>query len=173
MIAFLLRFLFFAFFCSFPSPNHATQINALSIMKVDIERNILQRELIRYRKKNVDFVHVYFCKATDSLQYRLPTQCISGRFEHNHFGFVSDSLCRLAAASQYIASILNAFSCLSSGGNTRVLWNAVGAGSVRVPRWNRHQLVHLPPSQLKQCTSLGGPLFTVTARPKLCRVTLA
>ena len=36
-------------------------------MRVYMERNNLQVELIRYRK-NVDFIHVYFCEATDSMQ---------------------------------------------------------------------------------------------------------
>ena len=36
-------------------------------MKVCIERNNLQLELIRYRKKIVDFIHVYFVEATDSM----------------------------------------------------------------------------------------------------------
>ena len=38
-------------------------------MKVYIERNNMQVELIRYRK-NVDFIHVYFCEITDLMQYR-------------------------------------------------------------------------------------------------------
>ena len=42
------------------------------IMKVYIERNNLEVELIRFRKKNVDIIHVYFCEATDPMQYRPP-----------------------------------------------------------------------------------------------------
>ena len=49
-------------------------------MKVYIERNNLQLELIRYSKK-IDFIHVYFGEATDSMQYR--HRSISGSFEHN------------------------------------------------------------------------------------------
>ena len=45
-------------------------------MKVYIERNNLQLELIRY-SKNVDFIQVYFCKATES-----PTERIAGSFKH-------------------------------------------------------------------------------------------
>ena len=40
----------------------------VNIMKVYIERNSLQIELIRYHK-NVDFIHVYFFEATDSMQH--------------------------------------------------------------------------------------------------------
>ena len=57
-------------------------------MKVHIERNTLQLELIQYRK-NVDFIHVYFCKAMDSMQYRPPDayQNVSNtnQFPHCHF----------------------------------------------------------------------------------------
>ena len=38
---------------------------------VYIARNNLQLEFIRYRK-NVEFIHVYFCEAADSMQYRPP-----------------------------------------------------------------------------------------------------
>ena len=73
----------FGYFGSVLSPNYAImQINTLvNIKKVYIERNNWQLELIRYRK-NVDFIHVYFCEATDSMQYHPPTAYISGRFEH-------------------------------------------------------------------------------------------
>ena len=47
---------------------YAVQINALSIMKVYIENNNIQVELIRLRKKNIDFIHVYFCEARYSMQ---------------------------------------------------------------------------------------------------------
>ena len=43
----------------------------LNIMKVYIERNNLQLELMRYHK-NVEFIHVYFCEATALMQYRSP-----------------------------------------------------------------------------------------------------
>ena len=43
----------------------------VNILKVYIERNILQVELIRYRKQ-VDFIHVFFCEAMYSMQYRPP-----------------------------------------------------------------------------------------------------
>ena len=75
-------------------------------IKVYIERNTLQLECIRYRK-HVDFIHVYFCEATDPVQYRPPNayQEVSNT---NHFGSVSDSLGwtlgRIAAASQCVAS---------------------------------------------------------------------
>ena len=69
----------------------------VNIMKVYTERNNLQVELKRYHKK-VDFIHVYFCKAADSMQYRPPNayQEVSNT---NHFGFVSGSLRRLAVVS--------------------------------------------------------------------------
>ena len=58
----------------------------VNIMKVYIERNNLQVELIRCRK-DVDFIHVYLCEATDSMQYRPPNanQAISNT---NHFGSI-------------------------------------------------------------------------------------
>ena len=64
-----------------------------------------QPELIRYRKtyiKNVEFIHVYFCEATDSVQYRQPNT-YQEVLNTNHFGSVSDSLGRLA--SQWMASL--------------------------------------------------------------------
>ena len=41
----------------------------VNIMKVYIERINLQVELIGCRN-NIDFIHVYFCEATESIQYR-------------------------------------------------------------------------------------------------------
>ena len=46
-------------------------IRIVNIMKVCITRNNEQLELMRY-SKNVDFIHVLFCKTTDSMQYRPP-----------------------------------------------------------------------------------------------------
>ena len=65
----------------------------VNIMKVYAERNNLQLELIRSVKK-LEFIHVYFCEATDSMQYHPPNsyQEVSNA---NHFGSVSDSLGRL------------------------------------------------------------------------------
>ena len=37
----------------------------VNIMKVYIERNNMQVELIRFRKKNVDFIHFYVCESSD------------------------------------------------------------------------------------------------------------
>ena len=72
-------------------------------MKVYIERNNLQVELIRYRK-NVDFIHVYFCEVMDSMQYRPPN--VNHEFSNTkHFGSVSDSLDRFSAASECMASV--------------------------------------------------------------------
>ena len=75
-------------------------------IKVYIERNNSQLELIQYRD-NVDFIHVYFCEATDSMQYRPPNayQEVSNT---NHFGPVSDSLGRLVAVSECMASVTKA-----------------------------------------------------------------
>ena len=39
----------------------------VNIMKVYIERNNMQVEIIRFRKKNVDFIHVYVCESSDSM----------------------------------------------------------------------------------------------------------
>ena len=44
---------------------------SVNIIKVYIERNNLQVELMRYHK-SVDFIHVYFCVAPDSMEYRPP-----------------------------------------------------------------------------------------------------
>ena len=73
-------------------------------MKVYIERNNLQLE--RPIVKQIDFIHVYFSKATDSMQYR-PPNAYQEVPSTNHFGSVSDSLVRLAAASQCMASSIN------------------------------------------------------------------
>ena len=64
-------------------------------MKVYIERNNEEVELIRYRK-HVDFVHVYFCEATDSMQYR-PRNLNHVFSNTNHCGSIFDSLSRLSA----------------------------------------------------------------------------
>ena len=74
------------------------------IMKVYIERNNLQVELIRCHK-NVDFIHIYFCEATDSMIYR-PTNASHEVSNTNHVASVSNSLGRLTAASQCKPSIL-------------------------------------------------------------------
>ena len=73
---------------------------------VYIEKNNLQVELIRYRsgKKNVDFNHVYFCDVRDSSQY-CPPNANQEVSDTNHFGSVSDSLGRLAAVSECMASV--------------------------------------------------------------------
>ena len=83
------------------SPNYAIQINALSIIiKLYIERN-LQLELIRYSQTNVELIHV--CEATDSMQYR-PANAYREVSNTYQFGSVSNSLGRLAASSQCMAS---------------------------------------------------------------------
>ena len=88
-------------------------MHIVDIMKVYIERNNEQVELIRYRK-NVDFIHVYFCEATDSMQYRPPN--VNQEFSNtNHFGSFSDSLGRLSASSECMASVKNLDICLSLG----------------------------------------------------------
>ena len=56
----------------------------VNIIKVYIERNNLQVELIRFRKKNVDFIHVYFCEAKDSMHYR-PPNAYQEDSNTNHF----------------------------------------------------------------------------------------
>ena len=57
--------------------------------------------------KNVNFIHVYFCEATDSKQYRPPNAYIYQEVSNtNHFGSVSESLGGLAAMSQCMSSRL-------------------------------------------------------------------
>ena len=41
-------------------------------IKVYIERSNMQVELIRFRKKKVDFIHVYVCESRNSMQCRSP-----------------------------------------------------------------------------------------------------
>ena len=41
-------------------------------MKVYIRMNQMQDELVQFRNKNIDFIHVYFCEARHSRQYRSP-----------------------------------------------------------------------------------------------------
>ena len=36
-------------------------------MKVYIERNNMQVELLRFREKNIDFIHVYVCQSRNSV----------------------------------------------------------------------------------------------------------
>ena len=84
---------------------HYADKRILNIMKVYIERNNLQLELIRYGK-NVDFIHVYFCEAIDSMQYR-PPNAYREVSNTNHFGSISYSLGRLSAASECMTSLLH------------------------------------------------------------------
>ena len=65
-----------------------------------IERNNLQVELIWY-SKNVDFIHVIFVKRR--IQYRPPN--VNEFSNKKHVGPVSDSLGRLSAASECMASV--------------------------------------------------------------------
>ena len=44
---------------------YAVQINALSIIKVYIERNNMHVESIGFRKY-IDFIHLYFCEASNT-----------------------------------------------------------------------------------------------------------
>ena len=53
----------------------------VNVMKVYIERNSIQVELIQFRK-NIDFIHV--CEARTSMEYRPPScQTVSIVTEHN------------------------------------------------------------------------------------------
>ena len=81
------------------------QINALSIIIIIIIKESTSKGTtckLNYHDV-VDFIHVYFCEAMDSMQFRPPNanQEVS---KTNHFGVVSDSLGRLAAASEYSGS---------------------------------------------------------------------
>ena len=49
------------------------------------------------------FIHVHFCEAMDSMQYR-PSKTNQEVSNTNHFGSVSDSLGQLASASECMAS---------------------------------------------------------------------
>ena len=60
----------------------------VNIMKLYIERNNLQVELIRFRK-NVEFVQ------SDGFNVIMPTECKSLGFEHKPLGSVSESPRRL------------------------------------------------------------------------------
>ena len=72
-------------------------------MKVYTERNNLQVGLIRYCT-NVDFIHVYFCEATDSMKYRPPN--VNQEFSNkNQFDSISDSLGRLSASSECMKNL--------------------------------------------------------------------
>ena len=62
----------------------------------------MQVELIQYRK-NIDFIHVYFCESMDSMQYRPPN---TNQEVSYHFNSVCDSLGRLAAVSECMASTI-------------------------------------------------------------------
>ena len=61
----------------------------VNIMKLYIERINMQVEIIRFPKKNIAFIHVYFCEARNSTR---PT-CLrfenrySSLFDSNHFNY--------------------------------------------------------------------------------------
>ena len=58
----------------------------IHIMKVYIERNKMQLEVISY-SKTVDFIHVLaYSLRSDGFNAISPTERTSGSFEHNHFG---------------------------------------------------------------------------------------
>ena len=75
----------------------------VNIMKVYVKVNNLQLELIRYHNNCLLYSRLLFCKVTVSMQYRSPSiyQEVSNI---NHFDSVSESLGRLVAASQCMAS---------------------------------------------------------------------
>ena len=89
MIAFLLGpfgCLFVCLFVTVSSHLHLVRFGQLlrcadkrivNIMKVYTERNNMQVELIRFRK-NIDFIHIYFCEARNSMEYRLPNATLDG-----------------------------------------------------------------------------------------------
>ena len=68
---------------------HYADKRTVNIIKVYIERNKLKPELIRCIK-NVDSIHVYFCKATDSMLYRA-LSAYQEVLNTNHFNAVSES----------------------------------------------------------------------------------
>ena len=84
-----------------------------NIMKVSIDRNKRQLELIRYSKK---LTLPRLLLRSDRFNAISPTECISGSFQHNkQFGSVSDSLGQFAAwlvhAMQCNAMQCNAMQC--------------------------------------------------------------
>ena len=76
-------------------------IRIVNIMKVYMERNNLQLELIRYSKSNVDFIHGYFCKATDS-----PTERIAGTFKRKQLRLFLTAIGCLASLTKNETAIV-------------------------------------------------------------------
>ena len=96
----------FALFSSFWSVKYyAKQIKALSIYcKCTSKGTTTTCKLNSYDAvANIYFIHVFFGKARNSMQYRPPNpnQEVSNT---NQFGSVSDSLGQLSAMSDYMAS---------------------------------------------------------------------
>ena len=52
---------------------HCADKRNVNIMEVYMEMNKMQVELTRFRK-NMNFIHVYFCEAKNSMQYLYRTQ---------------------------------------------------------------------------------------------------
>ena len=84
------------------------QINALSIqMKVYIKRNNLQVEF-----KKIDFIHVYFCEARNSIQYRTPNANLDSGCQTVSI-VTGDNGCRLLLGSHVADFVGNSIGALA------------------------------------------------------------
>ena len=61
-------------------------------IKVNIERNNMQVELLGFSKKNIYFTHVYFCESRNSMQYRSQNPILDGCSVYCHLTDTSDGL---------------------------------------------------------------------------------
>ena len=103
--------LFTLYSCLFFSPLYFCQLLRYAYKRIvnNYNESVHRKEQLASRIKydtvtNVDFIHVYCCEATHSMQYRLPNSNLKVS-NTNHFGSVSDSLVRLVAAIQCMSSL--------------------------------------------------------------------
>ena len=67
---------------------HCAHERIVNRIKVYIEGNNMQVELIQFLKKNIAFIHVYFCEASNSTRpacLRLDSRYNISLFDSNHF----------------------------------------------------------------------------------------
>ena len=91
--------------------------------------------------KKVDFFHIYFYEVRDSVQYRPPNA--NQVSTANHFGSVSDSLDRLAAASECMASSRKAGRGIQASLNASPV-NQYMALKLLIITHNGRLLIHVP-----------------------------
>ena len=125
-----------------------------------IEKNNLQLDVV----KNVDFIHVYFCKAKDTMQY-IPPNTYQEVLNTNHSGSISDSLGRLAAESQCMASLINILKQLLRFTLVDIMPSVYNEATRLLsfdlkPYW-RHK-AELVAKQLGNIIAMGVPLQTIT-----------